>query len=163
MRHSSSLSGLFMLTGLLLGCGTADPQDLHDQPISPLGGSVSASLAPTFEANPRPVESDELLSGTLLMTWYADANYGGANTQIVQYSGPCDSTGYGIRYVGDSWNDKISSFKTFNNCNTVTAYTNSNYGGTAKTWSNPGASGVNVPWVGTDMNDKISSFRVYRR
>lgn len=92
------------------------------------------------------------LGSTLLMSWYKDANYYGASTLIYGYYGPCDSAGYGIAYVGNAWNDVISSFKVWNNCYYSRAYTNSNYGGTCARYH------LNVPWVGSTMNDRISSF-----
>jgi len=99
------------------------------------------------------------LEGTLLMTWYVDAYYGGGNTEIRSYGGPCDREGYGISDVNDGWgpwgwNDTISSFKTWNNCHDVTAYENINYGGSA--WGYNG----NVDYVGDWANDKISSFLI---
>jgi hypothetical protein len=96
-------------------------------------------------------------SSTLLMTWYKDIHYLGASTRIYGNSGPCDSSGYGIPNLAawfSGWNDVISSFKVWNNCNWTRAYTNINYGGLCTRYYG------NVPWVGSPMNDKISSFWV---
>jgi hypothetical protein len=66
---------------------------------------------------------------TLLMTWYENFNYGGASTKVYGSGGPCDTGGYGISYVGDDWNDRISSYKVFNNCNYSATFANAEWGG----------------------------------
>ncbi|HET8843015.1 MAG TPA: hypothetical protein VFN35_16245 [Ktedonobacteraceae bacterium] len=99
------------------------------------------------------------LSGTLIMTWYNDANYLGSSTSV-RVSDACDSLGWGISDVG-TWT-KISSFKTWNLCNTVAAFTNTNYGGTeCGFWSSPGSfsnPALQVSYVGSACNDKMRSF-----
>jgi hypothetical protein len=124
----------------------------HLQP----GERTSRVLWSTCVKGNRHVQIPNICTGTrtLIMTWYADIKYGGNSTKIYGCGGPCDSAGYGIGYVGDAWNDIISSFKVWNNCFYSRAYTNSNYGGTCKRYHN------NVSWVGSRMNDKISSFWV---
>jgi hypothetical protein len=106
-------------------------------------------------------------ASTLLMTWYVDANYGGASTYIEGHDGPCDRDGYGIRNVNGwawGWNDVISSFKSWNHCNVTWGYTDINYGGLSNKWRNPfgvnAVEALDVPFVGVPENDKISSFRV---
>jgi hypothetical protein len=112
----------------------------------------------------------EPFASTLLMTWYADINFGGRSTFIEGKDGPCDHSGYGIRNVdgwAGGWNDVISSFKSWNHCNVTWGYTDINYGGLSQKWYNPyGANSVDaleVSWVGTPENDKISSFRVLQQ
>ncbi|MEQ4302208.1 hypothetical protein ABNF97_12580 [Plantactinospora sp. B6F1] len=51
---------------------------------------------------------------TLLMTWYEGYNYGGDSTKVYGSGGPCDTGGYGIANVGAAWNDRIRSYKVFN-------------------------------------------------
>ncbi|MGW3139919.1 hypothetical protein [Streptomyces sp. NPDC001139] len=102
--------------------------------------------AKSTQAQPSSVQS------TLLMTWYADANEGGASTQIRGGSGGCDASGYGIAYVGDDWNDRISSYKLFGTCNTVDAYDNRDYG--SEIYYCGRCTGDNIPWA---ANDRISS------
>jgi hypothetical protein len=111
-------------------------------------------------------------SGTLLMTWYEDANFGGWSTQIRGNDGPCDSAGYGIPNLANDfivggplqepfpgfWNDRISSFKAWNRCTTVDAYSDSNWGGNQRRWSDPNSFGIAVNYVGDVLNDQISSF-----
>jgi hypothetical protein len=120
------------------------------------GQRTSRVLAYTCATGNQQLQIPNICIGqrTLLMSWYVDANYGGSSTLIYGCGGPCDSAGYGIAYVGDGWNDRISSYKVWNNCFYSRAYTNSNYGGTCQRYHN------NVPWVGSTMNDKISSFWV---
>lgn len=91
---------------------------------------------------------------THLMRWWADIQYTGEADDLCGHSGPCDSTGYGISYVGDHWNDKISSFQVFNNCTYTRAYWNKNYGGFCEAYQG------DTSWVGSLINDEISSFRI---
>lgn len=115
------------------------------------------------------VARDSLTASTtvLLMTWYKDANFSGSSTTINGCCGPCDAAGYGIQNVGSSWNDVISSFKSFNNCNRVRGYADINYGGTGATWQDLSGIGVtpalSVSFVGSTMNDRISSFLLNRQ
>jgi len=107
----------------------------------------------------------------LLIVWYEDVGFNGNSEKIYGFAGPCDSDGYGIPNVGvwddpqwpfGGWNDVISSFKTLNHCNHVTAYQHENYGGRQQTWHSPFASGVAVTYVGDKMNDTITSFLIKR-
>ncbi|MFY1668937.1 hypothetical protein ACN27G_03110 [Plantactinospora sp. WMMB334] len=66
---------------------------------------------------------------TLLMVWYEGYNYGGLSTKVYGSGGPCDTGGYGIAYVGDDWNDRIRSYKVFNNCNYSATFQHQNWGG----------------------------------
>lgn len=104
-----------------------------------------------------------LTGTTLIMTWYENLNYGGTTTDI-RVSAPCDSGGWGISDV-HNWKG-ISSFKTWNLCNTVEAFTNTNYGGTeCGFWTNPGSTArpaLSVSYVGTPCNDKIRSFITWK-
>lgn len=73
-------------------------------------------------------------NSVLLMTWYQLTKYGGESTYI-EGGAKCDSEGYGIRDVGAGmwdgpwWNNRISSFKVYNNCDYTTLYNGYNYGG----------------------------------
>jgi hypothetical protein len=126
------------------------------------GERISQVLATRCEAGGRVVSAssvvpDFCLVGTKLITWYVDANYRGNDYTIVGCSGPCDHSGYGINYVGAEWNDKISSFQTFNHCNETVAYVDAN---------RTCAQGCqifdtnNVSWIGSYMNDRTSSFQL---
>jgi len=95
------------------------------------------------------------LASTLLITLYKDKAYGGASTRIYGNGPACDSSGYGIpNLAAGGWNDSVSSYKVWNNCNFSQIYSNSNYGGVCE--YNYG----NVPWVGSLLNDQISSIWV---
>ena len=94
------------------------------------------------------------INGTLLMRWWTDANHRGSFTDIRGCDGPCDSAGYGISYVGDTWNDKISSFQVFNNCIHTRAYENADFSGLCQAYNG------DIDFVGSALNDEISSFRI---
>lgn len=91
---------------------------------------------------------------THLMRWWADVNHRGAFTDVCGNFGPCDSTGYGFNYVGNSWNDRISSFQVFNKCTYTRAYENANYSGICQAYNG------DIDNVGSALNDHISSFRI---
>jgi hypothetical protein len=61
-------------------------------------------------------------ASTLLMVWYDGVNYGPNSTKVYGAGGPCDTGGYGISWVGASWNDRIRSYKVFNSCNYSAAW-----------------------------------------
>jgi hypothetical protein len=110
-------------------------------------------------------------SRVLIMTWYSDAGFSGESEKIYGDEGPCDDLGYGIPNVGvyddiqwpfGGWNDRISSFKTWNYCNHATAHQHENWGGREETWHDPDAAGLGVEYVGDSMNDQITSFWIKR-
>lgn len=88
----------------------------------------------------------------VLATFYSDASYGGTTllltTTISTY---CNSTSWADNIYG-SWNNAVSSFKTFGNCRT-------------QLWENTGQSGssygpaVSASSLGV-MNDQASSYRI---
>ena len=91
-------------------------------------------------------------AGTLLMTWYQHARFGGDMTHVYGDYGPCDGSGYLLdtglsRYM-------ISSFETYNNCDGQQAVLNDGrttfyYYGSA------------TPYVGDRANDDIAYFKVW--
>lgn len=96
-------------------------------------------------------------SGTLLMTWCQNANcYLGWGTDIYGNDGPCDGQGYGISYVGWTFNDEISAWMVYNSCNYTWAFEHENYGGDWQSYYG------NVSYCGGYMNDRISSFKIFR-
>ena len=133
------------------------------------GETQSRVLAHTCAASPGELANAAVVpaASVLLMTWYQDINFGGPSAQLFGSAGPCDAEGYGFSNVGTAWNDRISSFKAFNNCNRAVAFTNINFGGTSATYVNAGGVGhtpaLSVGFVGTAMNDKISSFLINRQ
>jgi hypothetical protein len=133
------------------------------------GETQSRVLSYTCAASAGELENASIVpaASVLLMTWYQDIGFGGPSTQLFGSAGPCDAEGYGFANVGAAWNDRISSFKAFNNCNRAVAFTNINFGGTSATYVNAGGVGhtpaLSVSFVGTAMNDKISSFLINRQ
>ncbi|MCS0635049.1 hypothetical protein NX801_05130 [Streptomyces sp. LP05-1] len=110
-----------------------------------------------------PAPTGRAAAATLLMTWYADIDYGGDSTQIRGSYGGCNAEGYGFAYVGDAWNDRISSFKTFNSCDTVSGYDHANYGLDVYYCGRCGSGGTfSEPYVGNNANDRISSWWISR-
>jgi hypothetical protein len=94
---------------------------------------------------------------TVLMTWYQGYNYDPSAPSVVitGSDGPCDAQGYGIAYVGDSWNDRISSFTIHNNCLYASAYVDRDYQGYCVSF------GRNVPNLALyGLDKKTSSFWV---
>lgn len=65
-------------------------------------------------------------------------------------SAPVDA-GENVDWVGDEWNDMISSFKVGSGCS-LTVYEHSKYEGASKTYTS------SSNFVGDDWNDQISSF-----
>ena len=84
---------------------------------------LSTQCAPAGRALAAPAAS------TLLMTWYDGYNFSGNSTKYYGAYGPCDNLGYGIPWVGTAWNDRIRSWRMFNNCVYSSAFLDINYGG----------------------------------
>ncbi|QUX29365.1 hypothetical protein KGD83_01835 [Nocardiopsis akebiae] len=106
--------------------------------------------------------SHQAAADTLLMTWYDLPDFAGGSTQVRGDFGGCDGEGYGIAYVGDDWNDRVSSFRTFNGCNTVSGYHHANYGADAYYCGKCGDSGFSESYVGSGADNAISSFWISR-
>ncbi|MFI1720657.1 hypothetical protein [Streptomyces sp. NPDC020489] len=91
-------------------------------------------------------------AGTLLMSWYQHAGFGGDVTHVYGDYGPCDSDGYLLdtglsRYM-------ISSFRTYNNCDGQQAVLND--GRTTFYYY-----GYATSYVGDRANDDIAYFKVF--
>lgn len=99
-------------------------------------------------------------AGTLLLTIYADANYGGYRYHFYGDYGHCDSQGYRIN-LGLGIRNMTSSMKGYNYCNSAEAYDGPDLTGTRWWYGQPGRY-LNVPWVGAGANDRIDSLRVRR-
>ncbi|ASU60951.1 hypothetical protein [Nocardiopsis dassonvillei] len=96
------------------------------------------------------------------MTWYDLPDFAGGSTQVRWDFDGCDGEGCGIAYVGDDWNDRVSSFRTFNGCNTVSGYHHANYGADAHYCGKCDDSGFNESYVGSGADNTISSFWISR-
>src|SRR5207249_4781821 len=100
-------------------------QQCSNQPLA-ISSTQTQLLMATSHMQPLqptlPLQVGCPLFSTHLMRWWADIQYSGSFTDVCGRSGPCDSSGYGFSYVGDSWNDRISSFQVFNHCTYTRAY-----------------------------------------
>jgi hypothetical protein len=117
------------------------------------GEQFSRVLSRTCADRP---EGLHINAGTLLITWYEHADFGGASTYVEGQYGPCDREGYGIRDVGWLWENNISSYKLWNNCYHARLYTALNYGGSAHL-----KDGTVINYVGNELNDNIRSLQIW--
>ncbi|WP_304454446.1 hypothetical protein [Nocardiopsis sp. YSL2] len=107
-------------------------------------------------------QAQQASSGTHLMTWYSGQNFQGSSYRIQGTSGPCDRSGYGFSNVGSVWNNRISSFKTYNRCNSVSGYDGFNYARDIYVCVACGSSsGYSEPYVGNVANNRISSLKMW--
>ncbi|HYT09621.1 MAG TPA: hypothetical protein VEL73_03065, partial [Mycobacteriales bacterium] len=106
---------------------------------------------PTFTA---ALEQDAVLASSVVVgVEYADANFGGA-TLTLSAAGRCDDSpdvDYRFASLPSTWNDRISSFRSFNNC-AQHLFRDINFQGGALT-------GIisSMSYVGSTANDKASS------
>ncbi|MEV7554923.1 peptidase inhibitor family I36 protein [Amycolatopsis sp. NPDC089917] len=93
-------------------------------------------------------------SATVISVLYEYANFGGASVAVT--GSPCvEGTDQTIGFLG-AWNDKISSFQTFQNCY-ITMYADAEYQGESQEWyANDSGN------YGSNMNDRGSSVRYSR-
>jgi hypothetical protein len=84
------------------------------------------------------------------VTVYEDINYAGRSTTF------CGSTGY----VGDFWNDRISSFKADCSMNAITVYDNANFDGNSESIRLNGGCRKISDLTIYNFNDRISSIKI---
>jgi hypothetical protein len=89
----------------------------------------------------------------LLITLYADAEYGGDSYSLYGGSG-CDASGYTFGSMPAGWNDRVSSFRVFNNCTYTRLYVDAGPSGGCIQYTG------DTPHVGTYINDKASALRL---
>ncbi len=77
--------------------------------------------------------------------FFEDRNYGGHHIDVHANSD--------VSYIGDPWNDQISSLACANECQ-ATIFEHKDFGGASVTW------GAYTEYVGSFWNDKISSVKV---
>jgi hypothetical protein len=85
---------------------------------------------------------------------YDNANYGGSSLTFTA-SGPCDTNAdvdWQNANIGSTWNDRISSFKSYSDCQTK-IFENANFGGASY------GSVSNTTYVGDAMNDRTTSIK----
>ncbi len=162
-----ALSGFFVLCLLVVATQSLAPSasasSSHAGVASKRCQIVLAKLQPGERTSrvlsSQCVEGDQALvaplGDTILMSWYEDINFGRHLYDAYGEDGPCDWAGYGYSFVGAFYNDRISSFKLYNNCFYTRAYADRDYQGDCQEYYSD-----NISWVGTRMNDRISSFRI---
>ncbi|PPI56019.1 hypothetical protein [Rathayibacter toxicus] len=112
--------------------------------------NVSDQLVST----PAPAQSDVApVASTVIGIFYENDNYGGAFyiTSVAQNG--CNGYAYGYTNLASiSWDDRITSFRSYSNCKTA-IFEDTNYGGASYGYY------VNSSNVGAAMNDRASSIR----
>lgn len=111
------------------------------------GQTVSRVVSRTCSDQPTDLRKS---ADTLLMILYSDADWRGGSSVFESSDGPCDFFGYGWGRVGF----QTTSFKVYNNCNKIRAYTEANFLGHEEVYYG------NIPNVGPVMNDNIRSIRL---
>ena len=105
--------------------------------LAALCGGVEAEEALGTNGGP-----DVQFSGCIL---FADANFGGHKFTI--------RGNYDLSYIGDRWNDKVSSIACNPYCE-VTIFEHRDFKGASRKF------GANIQYVGDGWNDRVSSARV---
>lgn len=117
--------------------------------VAIVGLVAVASLLPTgagaqyYPLPPRPYAPPVQRYAPVGCVYYEHRDFQGASFSV---QGSTASN-----YIGDQWNDRISSIACSPGCS-VTVWEHANYGGQA--WRVGGS----VPWVGQYWNDRISAF-----
>jgi hypothetical protein len=123
-----------------------------DAPADP----ATAAADPTFDQRINAASSattDPSITSAVLGVSWKDAGYSGASVSWSASSG-CDSDAdidWQVSYVGDTWNDIISSAKSYNNCQ-------SKYWQNYKCWGSATSWFTSLSYFGT-MNDRASSIQ----
>jgi hypothetical protein len=86
---------------------------------------------------------------------YEHADFGGSSI-IYNGGGTCDQFSFSVSYVGDAWNDRISSARAFSGCNHSVHYEHSDFGGASVDCF------TSCSYIGDAMNDRTSSIRWFR-
>ena len=107
--------------------------------------------APASAATPAAVTP---MAGTVIGIEFWDANFQGATYTIT--GGTCsaslDNVDFSLATIASSWNDEISSFRSYANCWTK-IWENSNFNGASYGYTGDSAN------VGSAMNDRTSSIQ----
>ncbi len=126
------------------------------QPVGP-GGSTEVSRA-CSETRASAAAAAGATADTLLLSIYADSNYGGYQYHFYGDDGHCDATGYRIN-LGWAIRNIASSMKGYNYCNSARAYDGVDLTGTSW-WYGQSGRYLYVPWVGAGANDRFDSLQV---
>lgn len=95
-------------------------------------------------------------SDTLIVTFYEDASYGGAQ-EWVYTTDPCDSEGWVLPELEDL-NDRINGVSSYihgNDCNAQIYYYEEDFEGARRSWSHDN------PWVGTEWDNHVYSMKMW--
>jgi hypothetical protein len=119
-----------------------------------LDPSVQASEASEEMLRPRNSASTQMSVESTATTYvigidYANANYGGSSKTWTTTSVCTLSRSFQVAYVGDAWNDRISSAKSFAGCSLNPHYEHASYGGAVRYCP--------CQYIGDAMNDRTSS------
>jgi len=125
-----------------------DDEDAMSEAIVEQTGTALADPEAGFASR----SSAGTLAATLLVRFYADPNYLGDVLTITSASSTICTTGGGLNQdLAGVWNNRVSSFKSYNSCSTR-VYENVSQGGAWFGFS------VNAPGVGA-LDNAASSFR----
>jgi hypothetical protein len=125
MRKKAGIIGICHLAVLVAVCTACDEQELLDA-----------------EADPSDDPSAEFRAlGCATLYW--DGSFLGSTMAV--------DDGANVSWIGDQWNDKVSSVRVSPGC-ALNIWSDGSYAGAHKT-----VAGV-VPWIGSDWNDKVSAF-----
>jgi len=118
--------------------GNSDPDNRFSYGFGSNGTHFGFSFGNPPQNWPRPQTQPKA-------SYYSGTNYTGYSF--------CVNSGQSVGFVGQIWNDKISSVRVFNGAST-TMCQHANYGGFCRTTSR------NEPALGPWLNDQISAIRV---
>jgi len=155
-----------VLTGTAVAAPVPAAADVADGIVFPVPPVAYNHCVITLHAADAPIarcgaaaETRAARSGTLLMTWYLDPEYGGDSTDVRSPEGTCDAVGHGVSdiggFLGRHWNDAIASFRTYGDCAVVEGFAGNNYGGDFRTWVG------DTPYVGDDWDHRVSSILLH--
>lgn len=102
-------------------------------------------------AGPEAVHPDTTV---VLAINYLDLNFSGSTLTFTAPTGCAWNHSYSWSNLGSAWNDQISSFRAFSNCN-ERLWVDANFGGNFE-------DGTSVSYVGDWMNDRGSSVQFFQ-
>jgi hypothetical protein len=111
---------------------------------------VICFVLPFFFASSQTAFMDNATQSAGCVTVYEDINYTGKSTTF------CGST----NYVGDFWNDRISSFKANCSMNAIKVYDNANFDENAEWMRLEGGCRQISDLTTFQFNDRISSIKI---
>lgn len=146
------------LTGLLAAPATAATAvGAEDSlPYCSLNLSTSQLVCAPTEAELLAKRGRSVAADYVLAKMYDSAGNTGSYLEIL-FSSPCDTNSdvdYSVSNVGSTWNDRISNWTGYSECQ-VHIYENSSWGG-----ASCGAY-TSSSYVGDAMNDRTTSIRFY--